>query len=202
MQWMFVPIALISHLALADGAVEVTAEGATFQISARTATIVDRETAWQVLSDYGRWAQFLPNVTESRVLSRSGTSLTVKQRARIPWLADYPLEVIAQVQEIPGQGVRFRRLSGNVRSLDGAWQITGDSPVQLVYRSTVELGLPLPAQLVRRQLRRDTQAMLEAMSGEMARRAGHATRCTLPSAGMETDCGTPCRALRGGQGTC
>ncbi len=162
---------LLASAAYADAEVQVEADANVVHISAQVATGVDRKTAWQVLTDYDHWAEFVPGLLVSRVVSRPGEPLLVEQRGRIPWLPNFPLVVIAAVEETPYKSLRFQRIAGNLKAMDGEWQIQGKSRVRLIYRSTVEPGFPLPPQMSIEIFRQDAKVRLEAMAQEMARRA-------------------------------
>lgn len=161
----------LSYPAYADAEVKVEADATVIRISAEIATSVNRKTAWQVLSDYNHWAEFVPDMLVSRVVSQPGEPLLVEQRGRIPWLPAFPLVVIAQVEENPYKGLRFQRVAGNIKRLEGEWRIQGRSHVRLIYHSTVEPGFPLPPQMSIDIFRNDAKNRLEAMSREMERRA-------------------------------
>ena len=162
---------LFSCSAQAEAEVQVAPDANVIHISATIPTSVDRKTAWQVLSDYNHWAEFVPDLLVSRVVSQPGEPLLVEQRGRIPWLPAFPVVVIAAVEETPNKGLRFQRVAGNIKALEGEWQIQGKFPVRLIYRSTVEPGFPLPPQMTIDIFRQDTKVRLEAMAQEMARRA-------------------------------
>ena len=162
---------LFSCPAYADAEVQVEADANVVRISAQIATRVDRVTAWQVLTDYDHWAEFVPDLLVSRVVSRPGEPLLVEQRGRIPALPSFPLVVITAVEETPYKSLRFQRIAGNIKALDGEWRIQGKLRVRLLYRSTVEPGFPLPPQTSIEIFRQDAKLRLEAMAQEMARRA-------------------------------
>lgn len=154
----------------AEALVKVEANATTIHVTAEIDTTVNRDIAWKVLSDYNRWSQFIPDMLVSRVVSRPGEPLLVEQRGVIPWLPNFPLVVIASVQETPKKGLRFQRVAGNIRAIEGEWQIRGWRKVRLLYRSTVEPGFPIPPQMSIEIFKHDAKAKLEAMAQEMARR--------------------------------
>jgi hypothetical protein len=162
---------LFTCSAFAEAEVQVEADASVIRISAKIVTGVDRKTAWQVLSDYNHWAEFVPDMLVSRVVSQPGEPLLIEQRGRIPWLPAFPLVVIAAVEETPYKGLRFQRVAGNIKALEGEWQIQGKFPVRLIYRSSVDPGFPMPPQITIDIFRQDTKVRLEAMAQEMARRA-------------------------------
>lgn len=160
----------------AEARVSVDADATRIRVEAQIATTVNRDLAWQVLSDYNHWAEFIPDMQLSRVVSKPGEPLLVEQRGVIPWLPNFPLVVIASVQETPKKGLRFQRVAGNIRAIEGEWQIHGWRKVRLVYRSTVEPGFPIPPQMSIEIFKQDAKAKLEAMAAEMARRKARKTR--------------------------
>lgn len=153
----------------AEATVTVEANATTIHVTAEIDTTVNRDIAWKVLSDYNRWAEFIPDMQVSRVVSRPGEPLLVEQRGTIPWLPNFPLVVIASVQETPGKGLRFQRVAGNIRAIEGEWEIKGRRNVQLLYRSTVEPGFPVPPQLSIEIFKHDAKVKMEAMAQEMVR---------------------------------
>ncbi len=158
-----------SAISRAEATVTVEANATTIHVSAEIDTTVNRDTAWKVLSDYNRWAEFIPDMLVSRVVSKPGEPLLVEQRGVIPWMPNFPLVVIASVQETPGKGLRFQRVAGNIRAIEGEWEIRGWRKARLVYRSTVEPGFPIPPQMSVEIFKQDAKAKLEAMAREMAR---------------------------------
>ena len=158
--------------AWAEARVQVVADAAIIRISAEVDAKVDREVAWGVLTDYNHWAEFVPDLLVSRVISRPGEPLRLEQRGRIPWLPNFPVVMLVAVEESPPKLVRMQRIAGNVRALQGEWQIQGNAPVRLVYRSVVEPGFPMPPQVSVDIFRHDAKVRLEAMAQEMERRAG------------------------------
>lgn len=158
--------------ALADARVRVDGNAAILRVVAEISADVDRDMAWSVLTDYGRWSEFVPDLLVSRVISRPGEPLRLEQRGRIPLLPNLPLVMILAVEESPPSVIRLQRTAGNVRNLVGEWHIQGKGPVRLVYRAVVEPGFPVPPELSMDIFRAEAKTRLEAMAREMTRRAG------------------------------
>jgi hypothetical protein len=161
-----------SARAAGEARVQVEADAAFVRLVAEISADVDRDVAWRVLTDYNRWAEFVPDLLVSRIISRPGEPLRLEQRGRIPSLPNLPLVMIIAVEESPPSVIRLQRIAGNVRNLVGEWQIQGKSPVRLIYRAVVEPGIPVPPQMSVDIFRNDAKMRLEAMAREMARRAG------------------------------
>ena len=167
-------LALAAVAAAAEARVQVSTQATLIRVSAEIETTVSRAIAWEVLTDYGRWAEFIPDLRISRVVSRPGEPLLVEQRGSLPQLPNFPLVVLTEVEEVPPRLIRFQRIAGNIRALAGEWLIRGEAPVLLLYRSTVEPGFPMPPQMTAEFFRQDAKQRLEAMAREMARRSAAA----------------------------
>ncbi len=155
---------------------QVSTQATQIRISAEIETTVGRDMAWEVLTDFDHWSEFVPDLHLSRIVSRPGEPLRVEQRGNLSWLPNFPLVVLAEVELMPPYRIRFQRIAGNIRALSGEWHIAGKSPVRLLYRSTVDMGFPLPPQISEAFFRQDAQARLKAMASEMARRAAATPR--------------------------
>lgn len=157
--------------ALAEARIRVDTYAEFIRVTAVIETRVDRKLAWQVLSDYGRWSEFVPDLQISRVISQPGEPIRLEQRGRIPWLPNFPLVMISQVKETPHKSIQFLRIAGNVQSFMGEWQILGQNPVRLSYRSLIDPGFAMPPEASIEIFRHDAKVRLEAMAREMERRA-------------------------------
>jgi hypothetical protein len=157
--------------ALAEARIRVDTDAALIRVTAEIETRVDRNLAWQVLSDYGRWSEFVPDLQVSRIISQPGEAIRLEQRGRIPLLPNFPLVMITEVKETPQRRIQFLRVAGNVQSFMGEWQILGKNPVRIAYRSLIEPGFAMPPEVSIEIFRHDAKVRLEAMAREMARRA-------------------------------
>jgi hypothetical protein len=155
----------------AEARVKVDTNAALIRVTAEIETRVDRNLAWQVISDYARWSEFVPDLQVSRVISKPGEPIRLEQRGSIPWLPNFPLVMISQVKETPQKRIQFLRVAGNVQSFMGEWQILGKNPVRLTYRSLIEPGFAMPPEVSIEIFRHDAKVRLEARAREMARRA-------------------------------
>ena len=98
--------------------VEVSRDGDTFRIDAALFAPVPLDLAWEVLTDFERMEQFVPNVRDSRILSRQGDRLTILQRgvARFGPLA-FPFE---SERIVESRGHR-RSARARSRAICAAW---------------------------------------------------------------------------------
>jgi ribosome-associated toxin RatA of RatAB toxin-antitoxin module len=85
-------------------------------------TNADLETAWDVLTDYEHFDQFLPSVASSHVLESTENRKVVEQvdRRRV-LLMDITSKVQTEnIEQAPNQ-IQFRLMKGDLNTLEGSW---------------------------------------------------------------------------------
>ena len=144
MHWhnLLAPLAaVLIVLAASDAAdanqvsVEAHREGEAVVVEARAALHVDLAMAWEVLTGYDRYTQLIPDLTLSRVLSRSGSEVVVEQKGQLAFLVfRLPVEVTMNVSERPRTGINSRAVAGTFREMTGSYTLeqAGDD-LQLTY---------------------------------------------------------------------
>lgn len=169
--------ALFFTLAVSPGLVRAAAadsiesrierHGEYITVNASVLMEVDERIAWEVLSDYGNLAQFIPDMKTSRVVSRNGNRVVVEQKGEFGFFFyRQPVNVVLEVLEEPRRRIDARRISGNIRDLQTHYELkASDAGVKLDYvgRFIPEFSVPplfgLP--LVRRVVERRFRAMVD-----------------------------------------
>ena len=119
---------------------------------------------WAVMVDVERAPEFIPGLRRARVLERGASheliEHTVKYAALLPeftyrYRADYRRP----------ERIDFQRVSGDLRVLQGAWQLRPDGDVRtvVVYSVFLDPGFFVPQWLVRQSLRQNLPAVLRAL---------------------------------------
>ena len=99
---VLVLLAVASSAAAVDVDVSVRRTGEALVIDASARLDADSATAWRVLTDYERYADFVPGMRSSHVVGRQGSSVTVVQSAEAPaWLMRVPFDVVYTITELP-----------------------------------------------------------------------------------------------------
>jgi ribosome-associated toxin RatA of RatAB toxin-antitoxin module len=79
---------------------------------------------WQTLTDYDRFAEFIPGMRGSRLVERRGAVMVVEQSGEAGFLfLSFPIEVTLASTERPPYDLEVSMLKGNLRRLDGAYRI-------------------------------------------------------------------------------
>jgi hypothetical protein len=169
---LFAGISIARAAASPDPEVWVEARGTGFAVTARVSVEVGRATAWAVITDYNRLGEFVPDMDESRIVSRAGEPTLVQQTGAWNLLGiRLPVRVVAQVEEDPMRSVRFHSISGNVRVENGEWSIADEGDgVAITYHVECTPEFWVPPILGTMMMRRDVQTKLEHVAREMLRR--------------------------------
>jgi len=134
---------------------------------------VEPRAAWAVLTDYDRLAEFVPDMHESRLVSKPGQPHRVLQRGEKSWLIlDAPFEVLMQMDEAPPSRIAFHQLAGTLKDMRGEWRLLPlKSGVRINYYARMEPGLLSPrAPGDSVLIQADIERMLEAIGREILRR--------------------------------
>jgi carbon monoxide dehydrogenase subunit G len=105
----------------------------------------DIATAWQVLTDYDQYAQFIPGLHSSRVVGRIGARVTVEQSVEMPlWLFRAPADITYAITEMPPNRLQSRSSGGCACSLESTYSLSGtQSHVRLDYVGRFVAASPL-----------------------------------------------------------
>jgi carbon monoxide dehydrogenase subunit G len=162
-------------VAAATIAVESERDGDAVKIHARAVLNADVATAWRVLTDYDRYAEFIPDLRVSRVVARRGSTVTVEQSGDAAWLVRFPLEITYEINEVPPSRLQSRAVAGSLRSLVSSYTLTPANPgTRLDYSGHVEPGFALFGQIEQTVVERNVARQFQALADEMERQGAHA----------------------------
>lgn len=158
--------------------IEVTRSGGTFLVNAMLFAPVPPREAWAVLTDFDRMSAFVPNLSESRVISRSGDQLVVAQKgvARFGVLS-FPFESVREVELHPYDSIRSHNIRGNISRLDSVTRLSeADGGTRISYRVEVIPGFWFPGFIGEVFLKDEIAEQFDAIAKEMLRRRGRSSR--------------------------
>jgi len=148
-------------------------QGDTIDIHASAMLNADAATAWRVLTDYDRYAEFIPDLRVSRVVARDGAKITVEQSGDAAlWLFKMPIHVTFEVNELPPDRLRSRTVAGSVRVLASSYVLVPDaSGLRLDYAGQIVPGFELVGHIERMMLERNAARQFQALADEIERRS-------------------------------
>ena len=152
--------------------VQVERKGDAFSVEVQMHAPVPPEQAWAVLTDFERMAEFIPNLAQSQVLSRSEQKLRVRQKgtARFgPFSTTF--DSTRDISLLPPNEIRATGIGGNIRRMESVMRLEADgNGTRLHYKAEVVPDFWLPPLLGPSFVRHETAEQFSAMINEMLRR--------------------------------
>lgn len=136
---------VLERVSLREG--KVTLLGEDGEYTARILITSSIDTAWQVLTDYDNFDQFLPDVTDSALLENEGDRKIFEQISKVKaFVFSTEARVKVAVTESYPEHILFNAVDGDLETMDGKWLIEPVSPypsappdqVLLTYKVKVE----------------------------------------------------------------
>lgn len=156
----------------AEIAVHTTRSGDTLHVEASAEFEGTIARTWQVLTDYSRLAEFVPDLQVSRVISRDGNQVQVEQKgeARLLFLS-FPIDVRLAITEHPSVRVVSRAVAGNFREMQGTYMLeAAQGRVLLRYTGRMTPDFYVPPLIGVLVLRRHVETTFGALVDEIVRR--------------------------------
>jgi hypothetical protein len=171
---------------LLAASIRVTAQrhGDTIDVNATAFLETDAATAWQVLTDYDHYAEFIPNLRVSRVVARHGPVVTVEQSGdAMFWMFRIPIAIRYQVTESPPNRLQSRATGGSLRALASSYVLTTtQSGMRLDYSGHIAPRFDLLGRIEQMAVRKNIEREFQALADEIERRSAvSAARDSEPS---------------------
>ena len=158
-----------------DVEIEAQRQGESVEIKAHALLAAPAALVWEVLTDYERLPGFIPGIAKSVVRERQGNMLLIEQTGAARFLFfSFPIEVRYQVTERPPQWVESRSVGGNLKRMNGRYDLEpGAEPltIRLRYHGLIEPDFQLPPFVGVAALRSMAEEQFTAMVAEIERRA-------------------------------
>lgn len=171
-------LGLLLTAATAQGAegFTVVAEprGAAVAIDVRATVSAPHPVIWNTLTDYGHLSEFIPGMQSSRITERHGTTAIVEQHGEAGFfIFSYGIDVIVASTEYHPDTIEIRVLKGNLKRLDGRYQVERgerDGTWVVSWKGLIEPSLALPQFLGLRLIRGSVADQFRGMIDEIERR--------------------------------
>jgi hypothetical protein len=131
-------------------------------------------TAWDVLTDFEHMAEFIGNVTISKVVRREGSRVVVHQKGVARYgLLSFSFESEREIRMEPMIRIQTKSLSGSVKRMESESRLSqSESGTQIRYRAEVEPDSQLAKMFGASFIRHEVEEQFLEMSKEMIRRQG------------------------------
>jgi len=152
---------------------------AFFEVRAAGIARATPQQAWQVLTDYERLDEFVPDLVSSKVLARGRNEATIEQHSRTGFLfLSLAVRMVVHIAERPPHALDAERLSGDMRHYEAHWTLEpirhdGGQGTRITFHGELEPDFPLPPLLGDAIVQANVKQMVEAVIAEIERRSAH-----------------------------
>jgi hypothetical protein len=152
--------------------------GEVIDIHAIALLDADGATAWRVLTDYGRYPEFIPDLRSSHVVARRAATVTVEQSGdAVLWLFRMPLEITFEIQEAAPDHLSSRAVAGTLRALTSSYELAPEAAgTRLDYVGHATPGFRLLGPVERAAVERNVARQFQALADEIERQFAAAHR--------------------------
>ncbi len=150
-----------------------TSEQAYFDIRASGFAHATPERVWQVLTDYERQPDYVPNLLHARILSRNGAEVLLEQDGQSGFfIFHHAIHLQVRVTEKPPSSIEVALVSGDMKRYSARWSISpaeqaGISGIRLDYTGAIEPDFFVPPLVGNAIVQTDIRKMLEAVIIEL-----------------------------------
>ncbi len=155
------------------GEVHIERRGGQFLVQARSEVDADSATIWATLSDYDHLAQFIPNMSSSRTISRNGAEAVVEQKGIMSFgPIRRSFTVRFAVTEHWHESISLSGAGDDLELFDARYDIVPLTPHRstIVYEATIVSRLPVPSFLGLTAMRSTISSQFGALIQEVLRR--------------------------------
>jgi hypothetical protein len=153
--------------------IDVTYDGETYFVDAVMFAPVAQAIAWDVLTDFEHQAQWVPNVSESKVLKREDTTLMIEQRGVAKWGGvTFPYTTERKIDLKPQSTIRSLQLKGSLRRVASTMLLEPEGKgTRLNYHLELAPSVLASVLLSKDFVGHEVGEQFEAIIAEMVRRA-------------------------------
>ena len=175
---LMAPVLLLGQGGVARAAegmvVMAEARGSAVSVDIRATVTAPHAVIWSTLTDYGHLSEFIPGMQSSKITERRGPTAIVEQRGEAGFLFfSYGIDVVVASTEYHPDTIEVRVLKGNLKRLDGHYQVErGEKEGTWTVRwvGLIEPSLSLPQFLSVRLIRGSLVDQFRGMIDEIERR--------------------------------
>lgn len=121
---------------------------------------------WRILTDYNHLADYLPNLTSTRVVSRNGDRAIVEQLGTARFLFfSRTIRLLVQVNERAPDRIDIGLIEGDMKVYRASWELSplaGATGTRVVYTATIVPKFDVPGIVGTSVVKRDIARMMAA----------------------------------------
>ncbi|MBZ0105665.1 MAG: SRPBCC family protein [Sulfuricella denitrificans] len=147
-------------------------DGDTLHVTVDMRVAVKPRRAWEVMTDFDRMAEFIPNLSSSKIASRKGNLLKVEQKGSYSLgLWNFPFESMRDVALFPYSRITSHATSGSMKNMDSITYLEADGQnTRINYNATLTPSVSIPSLIGATLVSNEVRERFHGMRDEMVRR--------------------------------
>lgn len=147
-----------------------------FRVDASGFAAATQQQVWQVLTDYERLSSFVPDMSLSRLISRTGHEAIVEQNGKTGFLfIKRDVRLVMRVTEQPFSAIDIALIEGDMKRYTAQWKLApstqdGRSGTLITYSATMEPDFFVPPLISGPLVKANVEKTMEAVIAEIAKR--------------------------------
>jgi ribosome-associated toxin RatA of RatAB toxin-antitoxin module len=147
-----------------------------FEVNATGFARAAQQQAWQVLTDYERLHEFVPDLQSSTLLSRNGREAVVEQHSEAGFLfLSQRIHMVVRVTEQPYSVIDVALVAGDMRSYSAHWELApstqnGIEGTRILYSGVMEPDFFVPPLIGKSIVQVNVRRMVQAVLSEIDKR--------------------------------
>jgi carbon monoxide dehydrogenase subunit G len=152
--------------------VDITQSGDGYVANVVMQAPVPPKIAWDVLTDFANMEKWVPNVRESKVVTKDGNDLTIEQKGTAKFgILAIPYTSVRKMQLDPQNTILSTQVSGSMRKLVSLMRVTPEgSGTRLDYKLEIVPSSIASSVMSKDFLKGELTEQFTAIVGEMVRR--------------------------------
>jgi ribosome-associated toxin RatA of RatAB toxin-antitoxin module len=152
-------------------------EHSMFEVKATGLVRAAQQQAWNVLTDYERLQDFVPDLRSSTLLARNGQEAIVEQHSESGFLfLSQTVHLVVRVTEQPFSTIDVALISGDMRSYSAHWELApvvhnGTEGTRINFSGVIEPAFFIPPFVGKSMVQVNIKRMVEAVLGEIDKRS-------------------------------
>ena len=145
-----------------------------YQVRGEAEVRADRQTAWEVLTDYDHLAEVVPGLVSSRLVGRTGGEKVVEQQGQVGLgLFRQRFSMTLAVAEHGRRRVEARTTAGDFEHFTSSYVLLAAAPgsTRVLYEALIKPRFSLPMFIDLSLMEMAARGQFEALMGEIERRA-------------------------------
>jgi ribosome-associated toxin RatA of RatAB toxin-antitoxin module len=141
--------------------------GKVYRVASSGTAAAAPAAVWRILTDYDGLADYMPNLTSTRVVSRNGDTVVLEQLGTARFLFfRQPIRLTVQVRERAPDRIDISLIDGDMKVYRASWELSpvaGAGGTRLVYNATIEPKFAVPGFVGTNVVRQDIARMMAAV---------------------------------------